>query len=642
MTDAAKPRSRAARVLRALLGDRPIVILAVVSPTLLAIVLDFVLRPRSLVDFPPREILNYTGSSLAAAGFWGGPLWLASRLFLVKEGKRRIAARAALVVVFGALFWPFAFFAYGGQAAYYRVFHAYMGRDTVRLGIALRGTVGAWLSAWGGKVLLMALAGLVITLLVAALVRRAAPALKSAWPIVPLLGFAGSAFCFWIDFVESRSLQAAPPDTCFLHSAVTALRMRVTHKGGPTKGVSLRTPAPLPPLITATHRPNVVVIVTESVRADAVCSEPSHCGSRFLDLVAKDRVSLGKLTSQASGTFSACVMLWTGLPPDVDFHTAHRAPVLWELAKGVGYGTAYITSQNLRYDDLAAFVQRAGIDLQASAVDFGDTRDPHLGAPDERATERALAYVRGVPDGTPYFALVHLSNTHWPYRVDPALQPHSPHSEDPFGDIEALHNHYKNSVLMQERTVAEFVRELRAMPRWDDTVVMFMSDHGEQFREHGGLYHLNNVFDEELRVPGWLVAGERALTTDQRAALASYAQRRTYSQDVQATIVDLFGVFDQRASLPHADLVTGRSLVRTRLPDPEVALSTTSGVWEDDDPNYGVARGELLLVGTQNHPWWCFDARTDPAQRAVLSASDCVGLLEVAKKRFPNVGVPPP
>ena len=629
------------RVLRVLFGDSALAILAVVSPTILAIVLDFVLRARSLLDFPPLEILNYTGSTLAACGFVGGPLWIVSRLFLVREGRARTVARAALVAFFALLFLPFAFFAYGGQAAYYRVFHAYMGRDTVRLGIALRGTVGAWMSAWGGKVALMALAGIAVTVVVAALVRRAAPSLAKAWPIVPTLGFAGAAFCFWIDFVESRSLQAAPPDTCFLHSAVTAVRMRATKKGSQeTKGVSLRTPAPLPEIPLPEHRPNVVLVLSESVRADAVCSDPRSCKARFLDEVAGDRMPLGKLTSQASGTFSACVVVWTGLSPDVDFATAHRAPVLWEIAKAAGYKTAYFTSQNLRYDDLAAFVQNAGIDAHASAVDFGDTRDPHVGAPDERATARAIEWARGVD--APYFLVVHLSNTHWPYRVAPDLQPNAPHSEDPFGPIESLRNHYQNSVLMQERTVAELLRALRATPRWDDTAVLFMSDHGEQFREHGGLYHLNNVFDEELRVPGFVVAGERAIGAAQRAALATYLGRRTYSQDVSATILDLLGVFERRASLPHAELATGRSLLRPRDGEPTVLVSTTSGVWDDADPEWGVMRGELLLVGAETHPWWCYDMIRDPAQRAPYAGSDCGGLLAIAKQRYPNAPVARP
>jgi arylsulfatase A-like enzyme len=482
----------------------------------------------------------------------------------------------------------------------------------------------------------MAIVGIAVTVLVAALVRRAAPSLAKSWPIVPVLGFCGAAFCFWIDFVESRSLQAAPPDTCFLHSAVTAFRMRATKKGPQeTKGVSLRTPTPLPAIAPPEHRPNVVVVLTESVRADAVCSDPRGCASRFLDDVAKDRMPLGKLTSQASGTFTACVVLWTGLPPDVDFATAHRAPVLWEIAKAAGYKTAYFTSQNLRYDDMTVFVQNAGIDAHADAVDFGDTHDPHVGAPDERAMARAAEWVRGI--GAPYFMVVHLSNTHWPYRVAPDLQPNAPHSEDPFGDLDKLRNHYKNSVLMQERTVAEFLRALRATPAWDDTAVIFLSDHGEQFREHGGLYHLNNVFDEELRVPGYIVAGEHAVGAEQRAALSTYLGRRTYSQDLNATIVDLLGVFDQRASFPNAELVIGRSLLRARSGEPAMLV-----FWDDDKPEWGVMRGELLLVGTEAHPWWCYDMVRDPAQRAPYAGTDCGELLPIAKQRYARAPVPPP
>src|SRR5207244_9012057 len=119
----------------------------------------------------------------------------------------------------------------------------------------------------------------------------------------------------------------------------------------------------LPPLDVPAHRPNVLLIVTESVRADASCSAPPPaCVSPLLDRVAAARIPLGKLTSQSSGTFSACMMLWTGLGPTADFRTAHQAPVLWEIARALGYRTYYVTSQNLRYDDFGAFTPEAGID----------------------------------------------------------------------------------------------------------------------------------------------------------------------------------------------------------------------------------------------------------------------------------------
>src|ERR1700733_9219938 len=99
---------RARRLLLALVGEQPRILLYFVSPTLLAILLDFVLRGRSLFAFEPLQWFNYFGSSLASAGFWGGPLWLTSRLFLV-PGR---AARVGLFVFFAIWIFPLAFFCF--------------------------------------------------------------------------------------------------------------------------------------------------------------------------------------------------------------------------------------------------------------------------------------------------------------------------------------------------------------------------------------------------------------------------------------------------------------------------------------------------------------------------------------------------
>jgi hypothetical protein len=635
---AARP-TRAGRVLRAvpraLFGGRPVLVLCFMAPTLLAVALDVVLRPRSLLAFQPLQWLNYFGSTLASAGFWGGPLWLASRLFT----RTTAAARAGVAAFFGLFVFPLSVFCFGGQPLYFHVFEAYMARDTVRLGIALRGTLGAWLAAWGGSVVLMALAGLATTVAFARLTRLASGPAKSALPIVPIVGFGVAAACFWVDFVESRSLQAAPPDTCFIHGAVHALRAAVTHKGWVRRGISLREPAPLPPLPTPGHRPNVLLIVTESVRADAFCSAPPpRCKARFLDDVAPERVPLGRLTTQSPGTLSSCVMLWTGLGPDADFRTMLSAPVLWEVAKAEGYRTAYITSQNLRYEDFATFFQRAGIDVMASAADLGGAGDPHLGAPDENATARMLAFVqktRAESPDPPYFATLHFSNTHWPYRVDPAMQPNEPHDASPWSDAGKLHNHYRNSVLLQERTVASLLRELRATPGWDDTVVVFVSDHGEEFREHGGMYHLTSLFEEQVRIPGWILAGPLALLPSQRAALGGWVDRRTFTRDVNATLLDVLGALDARGGFPDADRLLGRSLLRpAAADDPEVPMSTESGVWEADIAKFGVMGGDLLVVRGATGRWDCYDAKRDPGERFAHADPRCAPLVGLGSQVF--------
>jgi hypothetical protein len=140
-----------------------------------------------------------------------------------------------------------------------------------------------------------------------------------------------------------------------------------------------------------------------------------------------------------------------------------------------------------------------------------------------------------------------------------------------------------------------------------------------------------------VRVPGWLLAGDRAIGGDERAALATYAGHRTYTQDVHETVVDLFGLEETRLALPLAHLVTGRSLLRPRSNEPVALLATSTSVWEPDDARYGVMSGQRLLVGGPTGSWSCFDVASDPRERSPHPAAWCADLLDVAHREFGGV-----
>jgi hypothetical protein len=619
---------------RAMLPPQRVRALAVLlAPTAAAVVLDVVTRGGRLVATP-----SYLGSVLLSAALWCGPLWVAAKWRAATTRaatpgaptSRATPWRAASVAVLALLVFPFSVFAYGGQALYYRVFHAYIARDTVRFGFALRSTLLAWLEQLGGAWSFVLLGGLggALALGFVSLVRRWPPIIEGRARALPALAFALALAALWFDALETRAEQHATPDVCFAHGVVHAVRERLA-SGRARAGISVRTPASLPPLPRAERRPNVLVVLTESVRADALCSEPSpSCRSTFLDAVAPERRALGGLTTTSPGTVTACVVLWTGLPVDADFTTMHAAPTLWELARAVGYRTAYVSAQNLKDADFGPYLRHAGIDVRVTGTELGGVTSELIGAPDERATARTLDFVRAVPAGTPWLAMTHLSNTHVPYRVADELQPNVPHSAIAIGGVERNHNHYRNSVLLQERTVASLVRELRAMPAWDDTVVLFLSDHGEQFAEHGSLYHLHSLFEEEVRIPGFVVGGARALGGAQLEALATFAGQRTYTHDVNATVLDLLGLWDVRGSLPFAERMPGRSLLRAR-PDGEerpALLAIPSAVWDSDVPLRGAVLGNHVLVEATGGRRSCYDLARDPGEQSPLPAEACGAL----------------
>jgi arylsulfatase A-like enzyme len=167
-----------------------------------------------------------------------------------------------------------------------------------------------------------------------------------------------------------------------------------------------------------------------------------------------------------------------------------------------------------------------------------------------------------------------------------------------------------------------------------------VSDHGEQFREHGGLYHLNSIFEEEVRIPGFFVFGDKAVTPEQIAAMRLFRDRRTYNSDVNATVIDLLGAAPHRAKLPFASLLHGRSLLSPPVGEPIMAASTTSGVWEDDNPVYGVIMGDRKVVGGDVLPWACYDSVADPRERFPLPVAKCSTLLKAAIAHYPKVPQP--
>jgi glucan phosphoethanolaminetransferase (alkaline phosphatase superfamily) len=599
------------RLRRALVGDDPRALVPLLTPTACAVVLDLALRGRVIGGFRLAAMAIWASSLLVGASLWLLPMWLAARAW----GAR--GARAAFV----ALVLPLATFAYAGQALYYEVFHAYVGRDTVRVGLALRGTVLGWLVAWGSpwRFALVVVAGAALTALFARMAARVAPRVRGRPPAIAVVLFAAALVCVAVEGVDSRYLQASTPDVCFFHGLAHAWG------GGARHGVSLRTPAPIARVERTTgKRRDVVLIVTESVRADVTCSAPPPgCASPFLDLAAADRLPLGRLTTEAPNTFTACAVLWTGLSPAADMRTAHSAPLLWEIARAAGYRTAYVTAQNTSYENFSAFVANAGIDRLVTPADLGGMKQEHLGAPDERACAAGLAFVEEAP-GPPYFLVVHLSNTHAPYRTVDDVRPFVPDSDDPFGDVGRFQNRYRNAVRLQERTVASFVQGLRRTPHWDETVLVFVSDHGEQFLEHGAIYHNHSLYEQELRVPGWLVAGPGALTDEERAALGTFAGARTYLKDVHATIVDLFGV--ARAGLPYAS-PDARSLLRPRPPgEPFTLLATTSALWDADLPFLGALEGDRKVAGPAGAgatSFSCFDDLRHPSEYMSLAEPWC-------------------
>jgi hypothetical protein len=244
-------------------------------------------------------------------------------------------------------------------------------------------------------------------------------------------------------------------------------------------------PAPAPALA---RRLDVLIVVVESLRADALADLPALERLAARALVAERHYSAGNCT--LVGAFS----LYTGLSPM--FMTADdtwRGGAGLEAFLRAGYEVTLSASASLNMQLPERLLSRPGGAIVGQVL-------PDLLERDERGLDRAVAWLERPQRGAGLFALF-LDGTHWPYAA-PGVDGGAPRLDDSWlvrTEAAALHARYRQRVRELSARLERLVAAAEA--RQDDLVVVFTGDHGEAFGEHGVLMHGSRLDDEQLRVP---------------------------------------------------------------------------------------------------------------------------------------------
>lgn len=301
-------------------------------------------------------------------------------------------------------------------------------------------------------------------------------------------------------------------------------------------------------------RPHIMVILVDTLRADRLKTyDPTIPLGDAIDTLAKDSIVFEQARSSTSWTRTAIASLFTGREPHM-----HRVEswfdllpqdlsVLTESLQSSGYETyAWSTNYHViprwgfgRGFDRFEFVPAAVIKQKAREV-----------LPRIRETLRRH-------DRSPSFFYIHLLDPHGPYMpYDHDLEAVSKQPKlldtipDPRrrGDPTAVDRYarYLAEIRGVDRELGAFFDELRRERWYDDTLIVLLSDHGEEFWDHGGVDHGWTLYEEVLRIPLIVkLPGSRRGGTRVSAAAAI--------EDLMPTILELAG-----AAVPPG--IEGRSL----------------------------------------------------------------------------------
>ncbi|MFV1977798.1 MAG: sulfatase-like hydrolase/transferase [Myxococcota bacterium] len=423
--------------------------------------------------------------------------------------------------------------------------------------------------------------------------------------------------------------------------------------------VARRAEARIPRAAAGPDMPNILMVVTDTLRYDHVGAYGYHLPTTpRLDALARHGVVFETAISQAPWTAPAVASLLTGLYPSVhgldggigwgegvssadgtlpfaiQKTLAPAQETLAELLRRSGYRTAGFVS-NLYVNSIFGFAQ--GFDhFDDEHHDYEEVSQVKRRA--EETNARVFEWLRTEIE-EPFFLFVHFNDPHWPYDPPPpygqgfvtgyrgSLTPAATRdlviggrSKAPkvsAEDLDYIVGLYDGEIQYVDAQLGRLLDTLSQLPLAREVVTVVTADHGEEFLDHGAFNHGYSLYDEQVRVP--LVLSAPSILRPTRIA------RQVQLIDVTPTILELAGI-----EIP-TDTLQGSSLLSLAKGEERSAADAFSEATYVGEQSAIRSAGALKLIHSAGgREWMLFDVGADSSERHDLVANRHRDLNELA------------
>ena len=276
------------------------------------------------------------------------------------------------------------------------------------------------------------------------------------------------------------------------------------------------------------EQPNLLLIAVDTLRAD-------HLGaygygrptSPAIDALLAESVLFEDVQSSSAWTLPSFASLMTSLHPAThgcrNFHSGLSASrtTLAEILAEAGYETGAVVSHT--FMDERYGLHQGFDDYDQDLVEIDMSRS-HEAVTSPAVLERATAWLEARSGERPWFLWAHFFDPHEPYRRHPGVT-------ERFGDTPL--DRYDGEIAFTDAHIGKLLERADAEARGRETVVVFVTDHGEEFGEHGLFGHGRSLHREVTR----LALGIRA-----PGVAAKRVAEPVHAVDLLPTLLELLAV----------------------------------------------------------------------------------------------------
>lgn len=253
-----------------------------------------------------------------------------------------------------------------------------------------------------------------------------------------------------------------------------------------------------------TPKPNIILFILESFTADVI--EPLGGlpdVAPNLNALCKEGVLFTNFYASGDRTDKGVISLLSGYPAQPvtsivkNPAKTQRLPYLNHYMIDLGYNTSFIYGGDIDFANFRSYLTNSRFHNITSEDEFPDeVNQSKWGVHDHIVFQRALQECDS--SSRPFFKVILSLSSHEPFDV-PMVPPKFPGND--------WENLFLNSCHYTDRSVGEFMVKARASDWWDNTVIIFVADHGHPMPGRKEIQA-----KERYRIPLLMVGG--AVKTD--------------------------------------------------------------------------------------------------------------------------------
>ena len=355
-----------------------------------------------------------------------------------------------------------------------------------------------------------------------------------------------------------------------------------------------------------TEKRNVVLVHLETTRAQSVTPYNEDLKTTpYLDELAQESLLAERAYVVVPRSSKATVAMNCGIEPALyegpEFEPGSTpVPCLASLLKGQGYQTVFFASISAAMDNFGAVVEGSGYEEFYSSDDM-DTKGFEVtntfGYEDDIMLKPSEEWLK-VNGNEPFMAEYFTGTGHYGYECVPNRYGYENFSQD-----EEL-DRYHNCLRLQDIFLKKLIDQYKELGLYENTIFVFVGDHGEGFREHGRYMHGDNPYEEGLRVPLLIHDPERFESGERVGELASQI-------DILPTVLDVLGYEVRNGQYP------GYSLLRQLPADRTLNFSCIT----NRKCLASLKGDEKYVHNYNNEPDELFDLSEDPSEEQNLAST---------------------